>query len=346
MAGGCPMASRSGNQTARSSGAERYAGPERDVAHGGPLLLMLNAIDEDPAQPRSADNPGFSEKNLRELAASILLRGVKTPISVRINPESPKRFLINHGARRFRASRMAGNSTIAAFIDNDYNEADQVVENLQRNELTPREIADYIGRELAKGFKKVDIAKSISKSAAFVSQHFALLDLPEPIAAAFNSGRVRDVTVINELVMVYKKEPVEVLHWLQDDFQQLTRGGVKLLRQFLELKRAERDGEVMPSEGGASDPELGEPPLDADDVTFDSSTEVGPPHPTHPGERGAENIRVKNVVVEVSHKGRPGRLLLQRRPGAAGAGWLRFNDDGSESEVKLVEVKLLNLLAG
>jgi ParB family chromosome partitioning protein len=92
------------------------------------------------------------------------LRGVKTPISVRDNPDAAGRYLINHGARRVRASKLAHKTSIPAFIDNDYNEADQVIENLQRNELTPREIADFIGRELAKGKKKGDIAKELGKS--------------------------------------------------------------------------------------------------------------------------------------------------------------------------------------
>ncbi|MFN7836027.1 MAG: ParB/RepB/Spo0J family partition protein, partial [Burkholderiaceae bacterium] len=139
-------------------------------------MLDIDLIDEDPHQPRTEDNPGFSDESLNELAASIKLRGVKTPISVRDNPDAPGRFIINHGARRFRGSKRAEKTAIPGFIDNDYNEADQVVENLQRNELTAREIADYIGRELAKGIKKGDIAKAISKSPAFVSQHVTLLD--------------------------------------------------------------------------------------------------------------------------------------------------------------------------
>ena len=57
-----------------------------------------------------------------------------------------------------------------AFVDNDYNEADQVVENLHRNEITPRGIADYIGRELATGKRKSDIARDIGKSPAFVTR--------------------------------------------------------------------------------------------------------------------------------------------------------------------------------
>jgi ParB family chromosome partitioning protein len=217
--------------------------PETVARSFRPLELPLDLIDEDPHQPRTKDNPGFLPESLEELARTIRLRGVKTPISVRDNPDAAGRYLINHGARRVRASRLAHKTTIPAFVDNDYNEADQVIENLQRNELTPREIADFIGRELAKGKKKGDIAKELGKSPAFVSQHVTLLDLPDPIAEAFNSGRCRDVTVINELVTAHKKARNAVGLWLADDTQEITRGSVKLLREYLDDKRQHEDDE-------------------------------------------------------------------------------------------------------
>ena len=140
---------------------------------------------------------------------------------------------MDHVANVRRSSPTRSPSRLSS--TNDYNEADQVVENLHRNELT-REIADYIGRELAKGKRKGDIARDIGKSPAFVTQHATLLDLPEPIAGAFNSTRTKDVTVINELVTAYKKNPAAVRGWLEDDSQELRRGSVKLLREFLEDK--------------------------------------------------------------------------------------------------------------
>ena len=112
---------------------------------GAPLELELALIDEDPHQPRKQ----FDENSLAEMAETIRARGVKTPISVRPNPKVEGRYLINHGARRYRASLLAEKVTIPGFIDPDYTEADQVIENLQRDALTAREIADYIGRELA-----------------------------------------------------------------------------------------------------------------------------------------------------------------------------------------------------
>lgn len=297
------------------------AGPR----HGGPLALALGLIDEDPYQPRTEDNPGFSAQSIAELAATIQLRGVKSPISVRDHPTKPGRYLINHGARRFRASKVAGETTIAAFIDNDYNEVDQVIENLQRNELTAREIADYLGRELAKGLRQNEIARSIGKSPAFVTQHINLLDLPEPIAHAFNAGRVSDVTTVNALVTAYKKNPLEVVDWLGDnEGQDITRSAVKLLRQFLEEKRYQTQlFSDIGVEGDRVDVPDGE---NGNRDTHDHYQRLGRP------------------VLQVRHHRRLAQLLWHRRPVEKGFAWLKYEDDGTEVHAPLAEVKLVALL--
>lgn len=299
------------------------AGPEARAPGGGPLALDMALIDEDPHQPRTKDNPGFSDHSLDELAASIQLRGVKTPISVRENPEAPGRYLINHGARRFRGAQRAGLQTIPGFIDNDYNEADQVVENLQRNELTAREIADFIGRELAKGLKKGEIAKAISKSPAFISQHVTLLDLPEPLAQVFNSGRVRDVTVVNELMTAYRKTPQEVSAWIGDARQEITRGSVKLLREFLDAKDA-------PAPAGAANGHAASQGAAALDKA----------------DKPAASEKLRKAVVHVRHDDRIARLMLERRPPAEGVAWLQYIDDGRELQASLQQVTLVALLEG
>lgn len=304
---------------------------------GGPLLLALALIDEDPHQPRTANNPGFCAQSIEELAVTIRLRGVKSPISVRESLAAPGRYIINHGARRFRASRLACKTVIPAFIDNDYNEADQVIENLQRNELTAREIADYIGRELAKGTKKGEIAKAIGKSPAFVTQHVTLLDLPQTIAQAFNSGRLNDVTVINELVTAFKKRPQEVGAWVSDENQEITRGSVKLLREFLDDKRMhEQDGESAGSSAGHS---VEGKAVDADEVAArgEAATKLGQP---------GDPDKLKKAIVQVLHDDRAARLLLNRRPAAQGFAWLKYDDDAQELEADLSQVQLVALLEG
>lgn len=323
---------------------KRSVGGSVDAA--GPMLIDLTLIDEDPAQPRTSTNPGFTQQSLQELAATIAERGVKSPISVRSNPQAPGRYLVNHGARRLRASRLAGKTTIAAFIDEDYNEIDQVIENLQRNELTAREVADFIGRQLARGVRKAEIARAIGKSPAFVTQHANLLDLPAPLASAFATGRSRDVTVINELLIAYRKNPAEVTTWLEDDSQELTRSVVKLLREYLENK--EDVHQVV--QGRSDNPEGAE--LIQSDVQTDQlhgelleegQTVYGDADSTSSSER---RRTVNQPIIQVLHKGRKAELLIQRRPPAKGWGWVRFQEDGRVSKVELSQLRLLALIPG
>ena len=296
-----------------------------------PQELSLKLIDEDPHQPRTEDNPGFSIESLEELAVTIQQRGVKTPISVRRHNKQPGRFIINHGARRVRASKLANRVTIPAFIDDDYSESDQVIENLQRNELTAREIADFIGRKLSKGATKKEIANGLGKSPAFVSQHVTLLDLPDPISEAYNTGRVRDVTVVNELVTAFKKHPKDVVAWLSDDSQELTRGAVRLLREFLENRYSNEN------DGGEHRVIFVGNPADATGIDTWSTTHK---------KRQARPSQLRRTIVQVRHGDRSARLILNRRPPAEGWVWLKYEDDGQELPADLAQVRLVRLTEG
>ncbi len=196
------------------------------------LEMALSLIDEDPNQPRNE----FDPITLQELAETIKLRGVKTPISVHPNLEKKGHFIINHGARRYRASILAGKESIPVFIDSDYTQSDQIIENLQRDNLTPREIADFIGRQLSTGLMSIEVAKQIGKSQTFVSQHLTLLNLPDPIAKLFNSGVLRDVIIINDLVRAYKQDQSKLTKWLNNPDQEITRSSIKLFREFIKIK--------------------------------------------------------------------------------------------------------------
>jgi len=304
------------------------------AASVGPIEFEMDLIDEDPNQPRGADNPGFSAASIAEIGATIRDRGVKSPISVRDNPEAPGRFLINHGARRFRGSKWAKKTTIPGFIDNDYNDADQVIENLQRNELTSREVADYIGRELAKGLKQKVIAAAIGKSESYVSQHVTLLKLPDAIAEAFSSGKVTDVTVINELVTVYKTKPEEVADWLEDN-EDITRNSVKLLREFLDEKKMQEGGEGGSDGDDQGDGQGGGKGSEDDDSDEKKKTPKDP-----------DPSKFSKAIIQVEHDGRLARLMLSKRPSEAGKAWMKYEDDGEEFETVLCDVRVLQLIEG
>ena len=204
---------------------------------GVPMMVDLDRIREDEGNSRTEGNPGFSDESIAELAESMSGgRGVKSPLSLRPDPNAPGFYIINHGHRRYRAAKVAGLTQVPAFIDEGFDKFDQVIENIHREALTPREIADFIGIAQAEGHTLTEIARLLGKSKAFVSQHAVLLDLPEPVAKAFHEGQVKDVTLVNELVRAHRENPQEVEATIADSrdglaAKQLTRTKIKALRK-------------------------------------------------------------------------------------------------------------------
>ena len=201
----------------------------------GSLLLNLSDIIEDPNQPRTI----FDKDSLQELANTIKKRGVKSPISVRETDDH--KYIINHGARRYRASLMAGLKQIPAIIDNDYTSIDQVIENIQRDNLAPMDIARFIDREIKTGKKRGEIAQELGKSNSWVSQFASLIDLPDQLVGVLESGKVQDITSINELRKLYAKAPDEVMEAV-NSFDEISRSTVKDLKGYIEeLKKKDKE---------------------------------------------------------------------------------------------------------
>lgn len=302
----------------------------------GPLMIDIGLIDEDPNQPRTKDNPGFRPESIAELAASYGPKGPKTPLSLRDNEQIKGRYIINHGHRRYRACKVKGLSVVPAFVDNDYEDDDQIIENIQREGQSPREIANRIGLKQAAGQKNKQIAARWGKSASWVTQYAALLDLPEPIAEVFNAGRSNDVTVVNELVTAYKGNPEEVKMWLSVPSQEIGRGEVKMLREFLAAKNKVGGGGP---DTDTVDIVLGDAPAEADDGEQGDAA-------TRAKDRDTDPDKLKKAIVQVQYDGRPARLMLTKRPPAEGYAWLKYEDDGHEVEAALTKVQLVAVLEG
>ncbi|MBD8828995.1 ParB/RepB/Spo0J family partition protein [Pseudomonas sp. CFBP 13602] len=305
------------------------------VADSALKELPLDVIDEDADQPRLEDNPGFRPEMIAEIGGTIKARGVKQPISVRESPDAPGRYIINDGARRFRGSKWADKTTIWAIIDNDFVPDDQVVANIQREGHTAREIAKLIGQRMASGMKKGEIAKRWGKSNAYITQHAALLDLPAPIAQAFDSGRIADVTLVNELVTAHKSNPQEVADWLADESQEITRGSVKLLREFLQDGK-ERDPNTVDAFNDKTDAEL--------DSEGEGEGDVPPKKKTEPKEE--DPTKIKKAIVQVEINGDLCRLILTKRPSDGDVAWFKNEVSGEEFEASLASAKLVALVEG
>jgi ParB family chromosome partitioning protein len=170
---------------------------------GAPRLIALADIDEDPEQPRQE----FDEGRLAGLADTIRQRGVLQAISVRPHPEASGRWMLNYGARRLRASRLAGKADIPAFVDKAADDYVQVIENEQREGLTPLELALFVGKRLALGESQATIARLLGKSPAHITMVCAMIDPPDWLLDAYRSGRCRGVSELYELRRLHETRP-------------------------------------------------------------------------------------------------------------------------------------------
>jgi ParB family chromosome partitioning protein len=201
--------------------------PTTDVS-GVPLLLPVDAIDEDPDQPRHE----FDDHALQELADTIRERGVRQPISVRPNLKVSDRWLLNFGARRLRASKLAGLATIPAFIDTTADSYDQVIENEHREGLKPLELALFIQKRLALGDKQADIAKHLGKSRQWVTLATALIEPPDWLLDLYRQGRCRGIMELYELRRLHGEHPQHIEAWVAERGS-ITRDSVAAMKAEL-----------------------------------------------------------------------------------------------------------------
>ncbi len=168
------------------------AGPALDERAKGGIPyreIPLSAIEADPHQPRQT----FDEEKLQELADSIKLYGVLSPILVRAG-QLPGRYTVISGERRFRAAHLAALSSIPAMVNHGEDVqgrtlAIQLVENLQRDDLTPIERAHAIGALRDGNSLSIrDIAEKLSISKSAVQRSLDILQLPDDLLNALRQG--------------------------------------------------------------------------------------------------------------------------------------------------------------
>lgn len=161
------------------------------------IELPLDRISSDPNNPRRS----FSDDELKEMAESIKAHGVLQPIVVR-QVEGEQHYLIRFGDRRFRASALAGKTTIPAIVAEAGEEADdlvqQVVENDQRVDLTAGELAAAVAKLMKSGMKQADIAKRLGRPKAMISMYAAVASMPPLLADLAATSAIRTVYELHQ----------------------------------------------------------------------------------------------------------------------------------------------------
>jgi len=157
-------------------------------AGSGFVVIPTGDIKPNPFQPRQ----DFDEESLAELAASIRGKGVIQPLVVRKTIDG---YELIAGERRLRACQLAGFPEVPARILEVADDTEMLelslIENLQRNDLNPVELAEgYNSLHLRWNFTHEKIAQRVGKDRATVSNTIRLLDLPDPILQSLRNGEI------------------------------------------------------------------------------------------------------------------------------------------------------------
>ncbi|MEI8393372.1 MAG: ParB/RepB/Spo0J family partition protein [Rhodospirillaceae bacterium] len=167
--------------------AEDYAPVERGRQSRS---VPVEFIHPGRFQPRRR----FDEEAIAELTQSVKEKGILQPLLVRRDPDHANTYELIAGERRWRAAQAAGLHEIPVLIrDLTDREALElsIIENIQRQDLTPLEEADGY-RRLLDEFKHTqeELARALGKSRSHIANTMRLTGLPDPVKAMLEDGRL------------------------------------------------------------------------------------------------------------------------------------------------------------
>ncbi len=229
----------------RASQTALSATPSGGESGGVAAIEIDKIIGVNPVQPRQ----DFDEERLQELARSIMVHGVITPITVRKHFDG---YELISGERRVRASKIAGLTTIPAYVIEVNSNAEMLeialVENVQREDLNPLETAHGYQRLIEEcGLKQEDVAVRVGKDRSTVANMLRLLKLPPDAQASL---RMRKITMGHAralLALSTEQSQLAVLREVQA--HDLSVRKTEALVKDIELGRKEvgRSGEIEQS---------------------------------------------------------------------------------------------------
>ena len=148
--------------------------------------LPIASIDPNPDQPRRV----FSEAELESLAGSIRIHGVLQPVVVR---RAGDRYELIVGERRWRAAQRAGLDTVPAVVaevDAEDRLEVALVENVQRSDLNPIELAIAFRALADTGATQEEIGRRVGLDRSTIANHLRLLDLSKEVQSDLEEGRL------------------------------------------------------------------------------------------------------------------------------------------------------------
>ncbi len=154
----------------------------------GIRTVPVDELRPNPEQPRKL----FDKEELDELAGSIKVHGILSPLIVR---RHDGRYIVIAGERRLRAATQAGLSEVPVIVREASDTSLQLelalVENLQRTDLNPIEAARGFEKLIHKhGYTQEQVASAVGKNRATIANAVRLLNLPEFAIEAIEQGKI------------------------------------------------------------------------------------------------------------------------------------------------------------
>ena len=201
--------------------------------------LNISEVLPNRFQPRFK----FEQDSLEQLAESISKFGVIEPVVVR---QIGNKYEIIAGERRYKASKIAGKSTIPAIIvslsDKDSEEL-ALLENVQRKALNPIEEAVSYKRILDAGYiKREELAKKIGKPQTEILSKIRLLSLSDEVQSYLLNNRISERHARSLLKLSDIDEQVEMLH--------------RIVNERLTVKQTDKEIRKIVSESEKKDVEV------------------------------------------------------------------------------------------
>lgn len=219
--------------------------PSLDVKEDDKVIdVSLKELRPNPYQPRKT----FSDESIDELATSIKEHGVIQPIIVR---KVLRGFEIIAGERRFRASGVAGLSTIPAvvrdFTDQQVMEI-ALIENIQREDLNAIEVA-IAYQSLVDQFSltQEELSVKVGKSRSHIANFLRLLQLPEEIKnnvsrGTLSMGHARALVGIqNEKLQKELSDLTIRHHWSVRELEEMIQKTNEKAEKEVKAKAKKRD---------------------------------------------------------------------------------------------------------
>ena len=307
---------------------------------GKPIEIPLREIVEDPNQPRHV----FDEAELNDLAASIRERGILQAISVTPKNAAGKHVIV-FGARRFRAAQLAGLERIKAVIE-DAEHPDaylQIIENIQRDDLRPVEIAAFVTGRIKAGDKVGDIAKRLGKPKDYISRYAAVAKMPPFLQAKLETSPIR---AVYELYLAWREQPAAVERACSER-ESFTDAQARDFVRKLRASTHQAGAEGLPeTPGPAGDVASSMGAANGTSAVGDGASRPEAVAATATARKDAveRNLPRTPLALIVRHEERIGQLLLDK-PASQGPhhAVVAFGDDGEQAELPLAELSLIEL---